>query len=38
MSKEMYEFEEDGEIMYEKCTHTFLPELFKRWKALGMCG
>lgn len=38
----MWEFDEDGELMYEKwyCTthhsvHGFLPELFQRWKSMG---
>jgi len=35
MSKEMWEFDEDGELFFEKCIHGFLPELFSKWKALG---
>lgn len=35
MSKEMFEFEEDGELFYEKCIYGFLPELFERWKTGG---
>lgn len=35
MSKEMWEFDEDGEIMLEKCVHGFLPELFSRWRDVG---
>ncbi|KAJ3288894.1 vacuolar membrane-associated protein iml1 [Borealophlyctis nickersoniae] len=35
MSKEMWEFDEDGELFFEKCVHGFLPELFGRWKELG---
>src|SRR5438270_96951 len=35
MSKEMWEFDEDGEMMLEKCVHGFLPEMFKKWKEVG---
>ncbi|KAG5518760.1 hypothetical protein PMAC_002731 [Pneumocystis sp. 'macacae'] len=35
MSKEMWEFEEDGELFFDKAVDGFLPELFKRWK--NMC-
>ncbi|KAI8912550.1 hypothetical protein EDD86DRAFT_201680 [Gorgonomyces haynaldii] len=35
MSKEMWEFDEDGEMFFGKCVHGFLPELFKKWKELG---
>lgn len=35
MSKEMWEFEEDGELFYNKAIDGFLPELFKRWKAMN---
>ncbi|KAJ3320168.1 vacuolar membrane-associated protein iml1 [Boothiomyces sp. JEL0866] len=35
MSKEMWEFDEDGEIIFEKGVHGFLPELFARWKKIG---
>ena len=35
MSKEMWEFDEDGEMILEKCVHGFLPELFQRWKEVG---
>ncbi|KAI8928337.1 hypothetical protein BC831DRAFT_548442 [Entophlyctis helioformis] len=35
MSKEMWEFDEDGELFFEKCVHGFLPELFARWKEIG---
>lgn len=31
----MWEFDEDGELFYEKCVYGFLPELFDRWKSLG---
>ncbi|KAJ3226626.1 vacuolar membrane-associated protein iml1 [Clydaea vesicula] len=33
MSREMFEFEEDGDLFYEKCVYGFLPELFNRWKS-----
>ncbi|RKO93162.1 hypothetical protein BDK51DRAFT_18831, partial [Blyttiomyces helicus] len=35
MSKEMWEFDEDGDVFFEKCVHGFLPELFTKWKDLG---
>lgn len=34
MSKEMWEFEEDGELFYNKAIDGFLPELFKKWKTM----
>jgi hypothetical protein len=34
MSKEMWDFEEDGELFYNKAVDGFLPELFKRWRAI----
>jgi hypothetical protein len=35
MSKEMWEFDEDGEMCFEKCVYGFLPELFSKWKQVG---
>jgi hypothetical protein len=35
MSKEMWEFDEDGEMFFEKCVYGFLPELFHKWKEIG---
>lgn len=35
ISKEMMEFDENGDVYYEKGTQGFLPELFDRWKRLG---
>ena len=35
MSKEMWEFEEDGELFYNKAIDGFLPELFKRWRDMN---
>jgi hypothetical protein len=35
MSREMFEFEEDGELFFEKCVYGFLPELFERWKKIN---
>ena len=32
MAKEMWEFDEDGELYYEKALQGFLPELLRRWK------
>ncbi|KAJ3084150.1 vacuolar membrane-associated protein iml1 [Rhizoclosmatium hyalinum] len=32
MSREMWEFAEDGELFFEKCVHGFLPDLFSVWK------
>ncbi|KAI8806164.1 hypothetical protein BJ742DRAFT_855389 [Cladochytrium replicatum] len=34
VSKEMREFDEDGEVYFEKCVHGFLAELFARWRDL----
>ncbi|PWN51551.1 hypothetical protein IE53DRAFT_46245 [Violaceomyces palustris] len=34
MAREMWEFDEDGEIYYEKALQGFLPELLKRWRAI----
>ncbi|TPX59745.1 hypothetical protein SpCBS45565_g07662 [Spizellomyces sp. 'palustris'] len=35
MSKEMWEFDEDGELYFEKCVHGFLPQLLSKWKEGG---
>ncbi|KAI8354026.1 hypothetical protein BD560DRAFT_407914, partial [Blakeslea trispora] len=35
MSKEMWEFDEDGELYFEKAVSNFLPNLFSRWKDEG---
>ncbi|KAJ3213720.1 vacuolar membrane-associated protein iml1 [Dinochytrium kinnereticum] len=35
MSKEMWEFDDDGELYFEKCVNGFLPELFESWKRTG---
>lgn len=35
MSKEMWEFDEDGELYFEKAVSNFLPHLFNRWKEEG---
>ncbi|CCG81213.1 Vacuolar membrane-associated protein iml15 / FY16936)) [Taphrina deformans PYCC 5710] len=35
MSKEMWDFEEDGELFYNKAIDGFLPELFKKWKSMN---
>ncbi|RKP13550.1 hypothetical protein BJ684DRAFT_19966, partial [Piptocephalis cylindrospora] len=32
MSREMWDFDEDGEVYFEKATSGFLPELFRRWE------
>ncbi|KAF9111913.1 vacuolar membrane-associated protein iml1 [Mortierella sp. AM989] len=32
MSREMWEFDEDGEIFFEKVIFGFLPNLFARWR------
>ncbi|SNX83284.1 probable Vacuolar membrane-associated protein IML1 [Melanopsichium pennsylvanicum] len=34
LAREMWEFDEDGEIYYEKALQGFIPELLKRWKAV----
>lgn len=31
MCKEMWDFDEDGELFFEKAVQSFLPELFRRW-------
>lgn len=31
MSKEMWDFDEDGELHFEKVVNNFLPDLFNRW-------
>lgn len=35
MSREMWEFDEDGELYFEKAVSNFLPHLFTRWKDEG---
>ncbi|KAI9272814.1 hypothetical protein BDA99DRAFT_556413 [Phascolomyces articulosus] len=35
LSREMWEFDEDGELYFEKVVNNFLPELFNRWKEEG---
>lgn len=35
MSKEMWEFDEGGEIYYEKVLQGFLPDLLERWDEIG---
>ena len=35
MCKELWEFSGDGERYYEKIVHSFLPDLFDRWKKAG---
>lgn len=35
MSREMWEFDEDGELYFEKAVSNFLPHLFNRWKDEG---
>src|SRR6476661_7724910 len=32
MSRDMWEFDDDGEMLIEKCVHGFLPQLFSKWK------
>ncbi|KAJ3248229.1 vacuolar membrane-associated protein iml1 [Chytriomyces hyalinus] len=32
MSNEMWEFDDDGQLYFEKCVHGFLPALFSVWK------
>ncbi|TPX43357.1 hypothetical protein SeLEV6574_g05108 [Synchytrium endobioticum] len=36
MAKGMWQFDEDGELYSEKCLHGFLPDLFNRWKEIGV--
>ncbi|PKI82592.1 Iml1p [Malassezia vespertilionis] len=35
MSKEMWEFDEGGEIYYEKILQGFLPDLLRKWEAIS---
>ena len=35
MSSEMWEFDESGELYYEKVLHGFLPDLLRKWKVIG---
>ncbi|WFD32754.1 vacuolar membrane-associated protein iml1 [Malassezia sp. CBS 17886] len=35
MSREMWEFDEGGEIYYEKVLHGFLPDLLHKWDTIG---
>ncbi|KAI7859494.1 hypothetical protein BDC45DRAFT_216782 [Circinella umbellata] len=35
LSREMWEFDEDGELYFEKVVNNFLPELFNRWNKEG---
>ncbi|KAI8979791.1 hypothetical protein BDF20DRAFT_913299 [Mycotypha africana] len=35
MSREMWEFDEDGELYFEKAVSNFLPHLFSKWKEEG---
>ncbi len=34
LSREMWDFDEDGEIYYEKALQGFIPELLRRWRAV----
>ncbi|BFZ56572.1 vacuolar membrane-associated protein iml1 [Savitreella phatthalungensis] len=34
MSSEMWDFEDDGELFYNKAIDGFLPDLFKHWKTI----
>uniref|UniRef100_A0A914WR81 GPN-loop GTPase 3 n=1 Tax=Plectus sambesii TaxID=2011161 RepID=A0A914WR81_9BILA len=35
MSAEMWEFDPQGDLYFEKCVNGFLPDLFERWKKSG---
>lgn len=35
MSREMWHFEENGEIMFHKLVNTLFPEVFKNWRTNG---
>lgn len=35
MCREMWEFDEDGELYYEKALQGFIPELLKRWRSVS---
>lgn len=32
LCKEMWEFDEDGELNFEKCLNGYLPEVFAKWR------
>ncbi|KAJ9478307.1 Vacuolar membrane-associated protein IML1 [Pseudozyma hubeiensis] len=34
LAREMWEFDEDGEIYYEKALQGFIPELLRRWRSI----
>ncbi|KAN0063251.1 vacuolar membrane-associated protein iml1 [Thecaphora frezii] len=34
LAREMWEFDEDGEVYYEKAIQGFIPELLKRWRSV----
>ena len=35
LSREMFEFNEEGDLYVERATRGFLPDLFQRWRSLG---
>ncbi|KAL7753413.1 vacuolar membrane-associated protein iml1 [Sorochytrium milnesiophthora] len=35
MAKEMWDFDDSGDLYFEKAVHAFLPELFSRWKRVN---
>ncbi|RUS26722.1 hypothetical protein BC938DRAFT_484206 [Jimgerdemannia flammicorona] len=35
MCKEMWDFDEDGELFFEKAVQSFLPDLFRQWNERG---
>ena len=35
MSKEMWQYDSNGELLFERLTDRFLPALYARWAALG---
>lgn len=35
LSKEMWDFEESGEVMFHKLVNSLFPKIFKKWQELG---
>ncbi|RUP42965.1 hypothetical protein BC936DRAFT_137831 [Jimgerdemannia flammicorona] len=35
MCREMWDFDEDGDLFFEKAVHSFLPDLFHQWSHQG---
>ncbi|XBW37028.1 hypothetical protein QEN19_002608 [Hanseniaspora menglaensis] len=35
ITEEMWQFEEDGEVMFQKVVNSFFPKILKKWKKIG---